>query len=100
MTDKPYATGGIVPGGKPVIVGVGTLGHVSALSIGDTARIVIDLGRCKVCKHWGAVVGIDSRGECWVQERSPNGMYADSHDGDASVMTGPDFGCVRWERKE
>jgi len=134
MTDKPYATGGIVPGGKPVIVGTGMLGHTDVAESPSCTGGVVPLsgpilfagpemflsgaGTCKGCKHWKRLPTSDEDpsghlsthdggnvGECQIAHWTSGGSIADNDAApcsmeEAHLVTGPDFGCVRWERKE
>ena len=70
-------------------------------------------GRCKTCKFWQtqfklpfesscACPQIVYRGDATGSEREPpvDGLvYYDAEAYHAYIMTGPEFGCIHWERR-
>ena len=58
---------------------------------------MIDMGRCRDCKHW-AGSGPESSGLCKISQ-NPDGLKIWSIGG-FSLRSRPDFGCVQFEKRE
>jgi len=68
------------------------------------------MNTCKTCKWWSEANkelwrgdGGDCACEKFVYEGplEPDGLtYWDAENYDASFRTGPDFGCIHWEKEE
>ena len=65
-------------------------------------------GRCKDCKHWGALPILDKHydgqhrrcSEVSVSGGTEGKAYVISSEDMHDLMTAPDFGCVLFEAKE